>query len=116
MSSTAIGCVGSGRGWKAYSRASSAGAGSAFRTTCTGRSISRDNLLTVYGLDETSRMADPLAAGRIFSGLICESRDARGNAVLYRYAAENGVDVAPPQAHQRPRGARDDRRRTANRY
>jgi hypothetical protein len=34
------------------------------------RSISRDNILTLYGLDAESRIADPLAANRIFSWLI----------------------------------------------
>ena len=80
------------------------------------RSISKDNVLTIYGLDADSRIADPLEPGRIFSWLICETRDDKGNAVLYRYRAEDGLDVNLADAHERNRGPRDDARRTANRY
>jgi RHS repeat-associated protein len=80
------------------------------------RSISKDNVLTLYGLDENSRVADPLDSGHIFSWLICETRDDKGNAVLYRYKAEDGLGVDLGEANERNRGPRDDARRTANRY
>ena len=47
------------------------------------RSISRDNILTIYGRDANSRIADPEDPRRIFSWLICETRDDKGNAVLF---------------------------------
>jgi Salmonella virulence plasmid 65kDa B protein/FG-GAP-like repeat len=80
------------------------------------RSISKDNILTVYGFDANARIADPLDAGRIFSWLICETRDDKGNAVLYRYKAEDGIGVDLNDTHERNRGPRDDAGRTANRY
>ncbi|MCK1642482.1 hypothetical protein IVA95_34230 [Bradyrhizobium sp. 157] len=80
------------------------------------RSISKDNILTLYGLDANSRIADPLHASRAFSWLICETRDEKGNAVLYRYKAEDGLGVDLGSAHKRNRGQQDDARRTANRY
>jgi RHS repeat-associated protein len=80
------------------------------------RSISRDNILTLYGFDTNSRIADPLDTTRIFTWLICESRDDKGNAMLYRYKAEDGTKVDLTQAHERNRGPHDDVRRTANRY
>jgi RHS repeat-associated protein len=80
------------------------------------RSLSKENLLTLYGLDLESRIVDPLEATRIFSWLVCETRDDRGNAILYRYAAENGTGVDLDRVHERNRGPRDDPRRTANRY
>jgi RHS repeat-associated protein len=80
------------------------------------RSISKDNLLTIYGLDGDSLIADPLDNKRIFSWLICETRDDKGNAVLYRYKAEDGLGVKLDAAHERNRGPRNDVRRTANRY
>ena len=80
------------------------------------RSMSKENILTVYGLDADSRIADPLDPSRIFSWQICELRDDRGNAVLYRYKAEDGLGIDLERAHERNRGARDDSRRTANRY
>ena len=82
------------------------------------RSISKDNVLTLYGLTSDSRIADPdsLRPERIFSWLICETRDDKGNGVLYRYKAEDGTEVKLTAAHQRNRGGRDDPRRKANRY
>jgi len=80
------------------------------------RSISRDNILTVYGKDADSRIADPEDPGRIFSWLICETRDDKGNGVLYDYKAEDGVGVDLTRVHERNRGDLDDPRRGANRY
>jgi RHS repeat-associated protein len=80
------------------------------------RSLSKENNLTLYGFDSNSRIADPLDASRIFSWLICETRDDKGNAVLYRYKAEDGLGVQLDQAHQANRGPVNDLRRTANRY
>jgi hypothetical protein len=73
-------------------------------------------VLTLYGRDGDSRTADPLDARRVFSWLICETRDDKGNAVLYRYKAEDGLGVELDRAHERNRGPTSDSRRTANRY
>lgn len=87
------------------------------------RSISKDNILTLYGLDANSRIADPLDASRIFSWLICESRDDKGNGLRYIYKKEDGDYQPRPgqadpfkQAHQLNRGDTSDPRRTAQRY
>jgi RHS repeat-associated protein len=87
------------------------------------RSISKDNILTIYGADPNSRIADPEQPERIFSWLICESRDDKGNGIRYLYKAEDGTYTPRPgqlnpflQAHQRNRGAANDPRRTAQRY
>ncbi|WP_271589181.1 SpvB/TcaC N-terminal domain-containing protein [Bradyrhizobium sp. CCBAU 53415] len=74
------------------------------------RTISRDNVLTVYGETPESRIADPEDAERIFEWLICRSYDDRGNAIEYEYAAEgdDGVDIT--RASERLRS------RSANRY
>jgi hypothetical protein len=42
------------------------------------RSISKDNILTVYGKDASSRIADPSNPKRVFTWLICETRDDKG--------------------------------------
>jgi len=44
------------------------------------RSLSKDNILTLYGLDDLSRIADPANPGHVFSWLISESYDDKGNA------------------------------------
>ena len=77
------------------------------------RSISKDNILTIYGQDAGARIAD---STRIFSWLICETRDDKGNAVLYEYKPENGAGVDLSRAHERNRGDLDDPRRSTNRY
>jgi RHS repeat-associated protein len=80
------------------------------------RSISKDNILTLYGSDAESRIADPTDPSRIFTWLISETRDDKGNAVLYRYKAEDGEGVDARKAHERNRGLQNDVRRKANRY
>src|SRR5262249_30866571 len=47
---------------------------------------------------------------------ICETRDDKGNAVIYEYKPEDGLGVDLARAHERNRGGQDDIRRTANRY
>ncbi|MDU9050019.1 MAG: SpvB/TcaC N-terminal domain-containing protein [Candidatus Electrothrix sp. Rat3] len=80
------------------------------------RSISKDNILTIYGPDSESRICDPADPGRIFSWLIAETRDDRGNAVIYEYKAEDSEGVDLNQAHERNRGDQKNDSRTANRY
>ena len=81
------------------------------------RSISRDDVLTLYGTTAESRIADPdPARRRIFSWLVAETRDVNGNAAIYRYKAEDGAGVTLAAAHERNRGGRDDPARRANRY
>lgn len=71
------------------------------------RTISRDNILAVYGESPESRIADPDDPQRVFTWLICRSYDDRGNAIEYDYAAEgdDGVDVERPSERCRSRGA-----------
>ena len=78
------------------------------------RSISPTNVLTLYGLTANARIVDPEDPRRIFSWHISETRDDRGNALVYRYKAEDGVRIDLGSAHQRNRGAADDVRRAAN--
>jgi RHS repeat-associated protein len=80
------------------------------------RSISRDNVTTLYGRDDNSRISDPADPRRVFSWLICESYDDKGNAIEYTYKREDatGVDVAA--AHERHRNHDGGKCRTANRY
>jgi len=80
------------------------------------RSISQDNILTIYGKDAQSQISDPDDAGRIFSWLVCETRDEKGNAIVYQYKPEDGAGVNFSQVHERNRGSPDDLRRSANRY
>lgn len=79
------------------------------------RSISQDNILTLYGKDENSRIVDPHDSSRIFSWLICESRDDKGNAIFYEYRCDDGAGVDLSLASERNRGEYTDSRRATNR-
>ncbi len=71
------------------------------------RSISKDNILTVYGRDNKSRIVDPEDNCKIFSWLICESYDDKGNAIVYEYEPENekGIDLSKTNECNRLRKA-----------
>jgi RHS repeat-associated protein len=82
------------------------------------RSITKENVTTLYGKDDGSRIYDqsdddPLHPRRVFGWLISETWDDKGNAIVYEYRAENeeGVDLARPCERNRAGAAR-----TANRY
>jgi hypothetical protein len=64
------------------------------------RSISHDNILTLYGKDDTSRIRDPENPLRIFSWLICETRDDKGNGLIYDYKREDASRVDLTQVHE----------------
>lgn len=77
------------------------------------RTISKDNITTVYGRTSNSRIADPDDSSRIFSWLICESHDDKGNAITYSYKEEDSDRVDVSRAHEKNRS---DRVRSTNRY
>jgi RHS repeat-associated protein len=77
------------------------------------RSISKNNITTWYGKTTESRIADPDDQSHIFSWLICQSYDDKGNAIVYEYKKEETRDIEPAQANERNR---TDKSRSANRY
>jgi RHS repeat-associated protein len=77
------------------------------------RSISKDNVTIWYGRDPASRIVDPNDPGRIFSWLICESHDDKGNLVLHEYKREDSAGVDPTRMNERNR---TPTQRGANRY
>jgi len=64
------------------------------------RTISRDNVTTLYGADPASRVADPGDPAKIFSWLICRSWDDKGNAAIYSYVAEDSAGIDQADAHE----------------
>lgn len=89
------------------------------------RSISRDNITTLYGKDNDSRIFDPADPDpahptRIFSWLICQSYDDKGNAVIYEYQSEDSRRIFEDQQGQFVARAHEQNRseasRSANRY
>lgn len=76
------------------------------------RSISGDNVLTLYGFLPADRIADPSDPSRIFTWLISEIRDDKGNAVIYSYR-QDGANTYLKRIHYGNRLSRlgVDRRR-----
>ncbi|MFI0481123.1 SpvB/TcaC N-terminal domain-containing protein [Actinomadura sp. 9N215] len=67
------------------------------------RVTTKDNVTSVFGRDASARIADPAAPARVFRWLLQETRDDRGNLVVYTYKREDtaGVDAGAP--HERNR-------------
>jgi RHS repeat-associated protein len=64
------------------------------------RSISRENVTTLYGYDDTSRVCDPSDPLRIFSWHISRSWDCKGNVAVYFYMREDSAGIASGSAHE----------------
>ncbi len=58
------------------------------------RSISKENVTSVYGRTPQARIADPADPQRIFSWLLEESWDAKGNLMQFTYKQENTENIA----------------------
>lgn len=77
------------------------------------RSISADNVTTWYGRSAESRVFDPADPRRVYSWLVCETHDARGNVASYHYQSEDSRSLDAGALHERNRDATS---RSANRY
>src|ERR1017187_8932117 len=77
------------------------------------RSISKDNITTWYGKTPESRIVDPADPSRVFSWLICQSYDDKGDVMAYEYKAEDSTGVDLTQINERNRTGVT---RSANRY
>lgn len=77
------------------------------------RTISADNVTAWYGSTTNSRIYDPNDARKVFSWLLCETKDDRGNRYTIEYKAEDSVGVDVSQANEFNRTSLS---RSANRY
>jgi len=64
------------------------------------RSITQDNVTTLYGFEDDSRIASPADPRAVFSYLICRTFDDKGNVAIYRYVADDAVGVDRSFAHE----------------
>ena len=71
------------------------------------KTVTKDNISTLYGSTNKSRIYKDQ---HIFSWLICESYDDRGNIIVYEYVGESDDNVDKTRVNER------NRMRTANRY
>ncbi len=67
------------------------------------KSISRDNVTSIYGKTPDARIFDPEDESRVFKWLLEATYDDKGNAILYEYKQENpeGIDPSRPQEKNR---------------
>ena len=68
------------------------------------RTITKENVTTLFGVDDNSRIADP-DGRRIFSYLISFAFDGKGNAIEYSYIKEDTRSVETAAAHEANRTA-----------
>jgi RHS repeat-associated protein len=80
------------------------------------RVTTRDNVRNVYGRDPNARIADPSDPARVFSWLLEETRDDRGNIARYTYKKEDGLGVKPTETHEAHRFGVGGFGTTAQRY
>ncbi|KAK4207141.1 putative YD repeat protein [Rhypophila decipiens] len=68
------------------------------------RVTSRDNVLSVYGRDDSCRIQLTSEGGkRIFSWLLCETYHANGNVISYMYKSEDDAGVVLSAVNERNR-------------
>jgi RHS repeat-associated protein len=67
------------------------------------RSVTKDNITSVYGKTLESRVVDPLRSSNVFEWLLCESYDDNGNVILYQYKQENTENVNPALIQEKNR-------------
>jgi len=82
------------------------------------RVLSPDNLTAIYGRDDNSRIFNPGSGSEdgeqcTFSWLLSEQYDCKGNAMIFKYKAEDSAGVATNEPHERHRM---EQSRSANRY
>ena len=70
------------------------------------KSVTKDNITSLYGQSVKSRITDPDDSARVFSWLLDQSHDDKGNVIVYEYKVEDQVNVpASLPEHNRKAGA-----------
>jgi RHS repeat-associated protein len=66
------------------------------------KTVSRDNVISIFGRDAGSRIVDPDDASRVFKWLLDLSYDAKGSVISYEYKPEDsaGVPVSTYERHR----------------
>jgi RHS repeat-associated protein len=77
------------------------------------RTITRDNVTSLYGFDDDSRIASPADPRAVFSYLLCRTFDDKGNIAHYSYVSDDSVGVDRSLAHE---ANRTDSVRATQRY
>jgi len=73
------------------------------------RAITKENVTSIYGDTENSRISNPYNQSQVFSWLLARTYDDKGNLIVYQYIGEN-LDNVPDVVYEK------NRKVTANRY
>ena len=67
------------------------------------KTVTPDNMTSLFGKSAEARIVDPDDPTRIFSWLLEETFDDKGNVILYEYKKEDhdNIDPAQPQEGKR---------------
>jgi hypothetical protein len=74
------------------------------------RTITRENVVSLFGTEDTSRVANPADKRQVFRWHLSQVIDNHGNVTLYQYVADDGTGVDRTAAHEANRT--DDARKT----
>lgn len=80
------------------------------------RTTTGANITSIFGRSREARIADPEDPRRVFSWLLEEARDDRGNIVRYTYKVEDAAGIDVGAASEAARFADGGFRATAQRY
>ena len=69
------------------------------------RTISRDNVSSLYGVDASGSVSNPADRTKVFRYELSRSWDDKGNVAVYDYAAEDSTAIDIAAAHERNRDA-----------
>ena len=74
------------------------------------RTITRENVISLFGMEDTSRVTNPANQRQVFRWHLSQVIDNHGNVTLYQYVADDPAGVNRAAAHEANRT--DDARRT----
>ncbi|MCB0575820.1 MAG: hypothetical protein KDC61_14770, partial [Saprospiraceae bacterium] len=69
------------------------------------KSITKENVTTVYGLTAQARIFDPADSRKVFQWLIEKSYDDKGNVLCYEYKKEDGAGLSNKPIFEKNRDA-----------
>ncbi len=69
------------------------------------RSITKENITTIYGQSPNAKIADPSNSRKVFTWLIEKTWDDKGNVIVYDYKKEDGQGLSAKPIYERNRDA-----------
>ena len=69
------------------------------------KSVTKENITTIYGQSDAAKIADPEAPWKVFQWKIEKSWDDKGNVIVYEYKQEDGASLSPKPIFEKNRTA-----------